>query len=53
MQSDDELSYEKRVELAVRACKNRSKKILIRKIARQHNISNIILRARLNDQLNR
>ena len=48
MNSPKEVSKQERLNLAVTACQNNEKKLSIRKIARQHGLSESTLRGRLN-----
>ena len=49
MKSFKKLSQQKRIELAVTTCQNNSKKLSIRKIARQYELNKFTLRERLKD----
>jgi hypothetical protein len=48
MNSSKEVSKQERLNLALIACQNNEKKLSIRKIARQHSLSESTLRGRLN-----
>ncbi len=50
MNSPKEVSKQERLNLAVTACQNNANKLSIRKIARQHGLSEFTLRGRLNDR---
>ncbi len=50
MNFSKEVSKQKRLNLTVIACQNNEKKLSIRKIARQHDLSEFTLRKRLNDR---
>ena len=47
MKSLKELSQQERIELAVTACQNNSKKLSVQKIARQYELNEFTLRGRL------
>ncbi len=53
MNSPKEVSKQERLNLAVIACQNNEKKLSIRKIARQHGLSEFTLRGRLNGRQTR